>query len=160
FMWPLVWELLGSTDERGAYVHLSDGGHFENLGVYELIRRRCRYILVVDAAEDTTDTSESLANLIRLCRTDFGVRIDIDTTPLRRGEGGFSRWHCAVGTIHYDDVDPGAVTGTLVYLRSTLTGDEPADLRQYAASHADFPHRTTADQFFDEAEFESYRGLG
>ena len=156
----LLDELLGRTDAKGEYVHLSDGGHFENLGAYELIRRRCRFIIAVDAAEDWADASENLANFLRLVRTDFGIRIDIDTTPVKKGENGLSKWHCAVGTIHYDDVDPQAVAGTLVFLRSSLTGDEPADLKNYAANHPDFPHTSTAQQFFDEAQFESYRMLG
>src|SRR5262249_14145996 len=89
-----------------------------------------------------------------------GVRVDIDTSPLRKGPDGLSRWHCAVGTVHYEDVDPQAVSGVLVFLRSSLTGDEPADVRNYSAVTPAFPHHSTVDQFFDEAQFESYRALG
>ena len=154
-------EALGWTRADSDYVHLSDGGHFENTGAYELIRRRCRYVVVVDAAEDPADASENLANLIRLVRTDFGIPIDIDTSPLRKDAAGLSRWHCAVGSIRYDEVDQeDGVTGTLVFVRSSLTGDEPADVRNYAATHPPFPHHSTADQFFDEEQFESYRALG
>src|SRR5205085_12693867 len=80
--------------------------------------------------------------------------------PLRKDEKGLSRWHCAVGAIRYGEVDRDGVTGTLVFIRSSLTGDEPADLRNYAATHPPFPHHGTADQFFDEDQFESYRALG
>ncbi|HEV3438337.1 MAG TPA: patatin-like phospholipase family protein [Gemmata sp.] len=153
-------ELFGMTGSKDEYVHLTDGGHFENTGAYELIRRRCRYVIVVDAAEDTSDASENLANLIRLVRTDFGIAIDIDTSPLRQNDNGLSLWHCAIGAIRYDEVDPSGVTGTLVFIRSSLTGDEDPDLRNYAATHPPFPHQSTADQFFDEAQFESYRALG
>src|SRR5262249_35039541 len=145
----LLKELFGRTDARGKYVHLSDGGHFENLGVYELIRRRCRYIICCDAGTDRDDASENLANMMRLCRTDFGIRFEIDTTPLReQGEDGLSRWHCAVGTIHYEDVDPGAGRGTFLFIRATFTGDEPPDVRNYRRAHPDFPHQSTVDQFF------------
>lgn len=155
-------ELLGYTDAAQANVHLSDGGHFENTGAYELIRRRCRFVLLVDAAENTDTTSENLANLVRLVHADFGIRIQIDTAPLRRGgaDGRTSDWHCAVGAIRYDDVDAGGVIGTLLFLRSSLTGDEPPDIRNYAATNPAFPHHPTAHQFFDAAQFESYRGLG
>ncbi len=158
----LLWdELIGNTNEHGRYVHLTDGGHFENLGVYELVRRRCRFIVVCDAAEDALDASENLANMMRLVRTDFGISIEIDTSPIRKeGPDGLSRWHVAIGAIRYDEVDPNAVAGTLVFIRSSLTGDEPADLRNYAATHPDFPHRSTGDQFFTEEQFESYRALG
>ncbi|MBN9520314.1 hypothetical protein J0H58_17585, partial [bacterium] len=153
-------EFFGLTDEKGSYVHLSDGGHFDNSGVYELIRRRCRFVVAVDAAQDRDDASENLAALVRLVRADFGIRIEIDTTPLRKGPDGLSRWHVAVGLIRYDDVDDHALAGTLVFVRSSLTGDEPSDVRQYAATHPEYPHTSTADQFFDDAQFESYRMLG
>jgi hypothetical protein len=154
-------ELLGLTDEKGEYIHLTDGGHFDNSGVYELVRRRCRFIVAVDAAEDINDSSENLAAMIRLVRADFGIRIEIDTSPLRTDEKGLSRWHVAMGVVRYDDVDEDAAAGTFVFIRSSLTGDEPADLRNYAAVDPRFPHHTTAgNQFFDEVQFESYRALG
>jgi MFS family permease len=156
----LLNEALGNTSMSTDYVHLSDGGHFENTGAYELIRRRCRYVIVIDAAEDIADASENLANLIRLVRTDFGIPIEIDTTPLRVDENGQSQWHCAVGAIRYGEVDDKGVTGTLIFVRSSMTGDEPADIRNYAATHPAFPHNSTINQFFDEDEFESYRALG
>ena len=158
----LIWhELFGRTDENGAFVHLSDGGHFENLGVYELIRRRCRYIIACDAGQDRDSAYEDLANLSRLCRTDFGVRIEIDTSPIRwKGDERFGRWHCAIGQIHYDDVDPHETPGLIIYLKASMTGDEPTDVLNYAMMNPDFPHQTTADQFFDERQFESYRALG
>src|SRR5262249_27013174 len=151
FGWLLVDELRGRTDEKGDYVHLSDGGHFENLGVYELIRRRCRTIVVTDAGEDRHAASDNLANLIRLVRTDFGIRIQIDTAPLQEGPDGLTRWHCVTGCIHYRDVEPTngegqeAADGVLIYLRASLTGDEPADIRQYADRYPAFPHQSTVD---------------
>ena len=77
-------ELTGQTDSVSQWVHLSDGGHFENLAAYELIRRRCRYIVISDAGCDPTLAFEDLANLIRKCRTDFGIRIEIDTMPIAK----------------------------------------------------------------------------
>jgi hypothetical protein len=158
----LLSELLGKTDNQGNYVHLSDGGHFDNLGLYELVRRRCRYILAVDAAEDRGRTSDNLANAIRLCRRDFGVHIEIDTMKLaERGVTHLTEGHYAVGTIHYEDVDNGQQPGTLVYLKISMTGDEPSDLLEYHAKHQEFPHDPTLpDQFFDETQFECYRALG
>src|SRR5439155_23401709 len=108
--WPYLRELGGQTDAGWDYVHLSDGGHFENTGAYELIRRRCRHVIVIDAAEDAADASENLANLVLLVRTDLGIPIDIDTSPVRKDAQGVSRWHCAVGAIRYDQVDPSGVT--------------------------------------------------
>jgi GNAT superfamily N-acetyltransferase len=154
-------ELFGWTDDLGDYVHLSDGGHFENLGIYELVRRRCRYIVAVEAPADPSAATDSLANMIRLCRIDFGVRIDLDTNPLERtGTQSLSQWHCAIGIIHYEDVDGGELPGILVYIRASLTGDEPPDVQEYAAKNPAFPFQSTLDQFFNETQFESYRALG
>ena len=153
-------ELFGWTQAEGRYVYLSDGGHFENLGAYELIRRRCQYVIVSDAGQDPGHIFEDLGNLIHKCRTDFGIEIEIDLDAVRHGATNRCRWHCAIGRIRYDLIDRKAVAGTLVYLKPSLTGDEPADVLHYADSHPDFPHHTTADQFFDESALESYRALG
>lgn len=166
----LLTELFGRTNERKRYVYLSDGGHFENLGVYELVRRRCRYIVVCDGGADPDYEFQDLAGLVRKVRNDFGVRIEIDPSPLAPpGTDGHSTWHCTVGKIHYGDVDrpktavpadDDGYTGTLVYLKASLTGDETSDILNYADEHPQFPHQTTVDQFFNESQFESYRALG
>ena len=160
-LFSLVAELFGQTDETSRYVYLSDGGHFENLALYELIRRRCRFIFATDAGADPDLAFSDLGNAVRKCCTDFGIEIDIDPDEIRRDPGtGLSRWHCAVGRIRYDKVDPGAAPGILVYLKASLTGDEPMDSQAYAAKNPEFPHQSTADQWFSESQFESYRKLG
>lgn len=160
-LYRLLSELFGNTSDRSNYVYLSDGGHFENLGIYELVRRRCRLIVACDGGADTERTFGGLANAMRKCRNDFGVSISIDLDDFVFGAPEeHSEVHCAVGTIHYGDVDPGAPDGTLLFLKTTLTGDEPADVLNYKSAHPDFPNQSTADQFFDEAQFESYRALG
>lgn len=160
-IFSLVSELFGHTDETSRYVYLSDGGHFENLALYELIRRRCRFIVATDAGADPDLAFADLGNVVRKCCTDFGVEIDIDPAQIRRDPGtGLSRWHCAVGTIRYDKVDGRVPPGTLVYLKASLTGDEPVDDQAYEAKHEQFPHEPTADQWFSESQFESYRKLG
>ncbi len=158
---PLLSELFGRTDAANRYVYLSDGGHFENLGLYEMVLRRCHHIVVVDASCDRTSGFEDLGNAIRKIRIDLGVEIDISTDRLLPKTGSQkTEWHHAIGTIHYDTVDPGAQAGTLVYLKPSLSGDEPSDVREYATQHDAFPHEPTSDQFFDESQFESYRRLG
>jgi hypothetical protein len=158
----LVSELLGGTDSKGEYVHLTDGGHFENTGVYELVRRRCRYIIACDANTDRTASDENLSNLVRLVRIDFGIRIEIDTSPLQLDgdDSRLCRSHVVIGSVRYDDVDNGQSPGVLVYIRTSMTGDEPPDIRNYATVNREFPYTTSANQFFDEAQFESYRALG
>lgn len=158
---PLISEAFGLTDARHPYVYLSDGGHFENLGLYEMVLRRCRCILVIDAGCDPHSTFEDLGNAIRKIRIDLGIDIELDVDQLRRRPAmKTSGRHHTIGLIRYDKVDADAAAGTLLYLKASLTGDEPSDVQDYAARHPAFPHEPTSDQFFDEAQFESYRRLG
>ena len=193
--------------------NLSDGGHFENLGGYELIRRRVPLIVIVDAEGDPDYRFEGLATLIRKARTDFDAEIkfldleairrlrkDVSDNAadeadakaecwnefvgsldmLRRGtwseqqgpnaavEGGAafssvdrtrrSRAHAALATVSYGGQCD--ASSLILYVKPTLMGTEPADLRNYHEVHPDFPQQTTKDQFFDEAQWESYRKLG
>ncbi len=155
-------EWLGLYPLNGKFINLSDGGHFDNIGVYELLRRRCKYIIVADAEADQTMKFQALAYLIRLARIDFGIDIDIDISNLKlEADNAVSGQHCVVGTIVYPaDGDADMETGYLFYCKSSLTGDEPAHLNEYRVKHPSFPHQTTADQWFDEQQFEAYRELG
>jgi hypothetical protein len=137
-------------------LHLSDGGHFENLALYELVRRQCRYILVSDCGADPTIAFDDLGRALRRIRQDFGIDISIDVDPLKPDALGHSRQHVAVGRIHYSPTDQ----GILLYLKPTITGDEPADVLQYKTRNGAFPHEGTTDQLYDEAQWESYRRLG
>ncbi len=156
-------EALGHTDDRNSYVYLSDGGHFENLGLYEMVLRRCHTIVVSDAGYDPHCGFEDLGNAIRKIRVDLGIPIEFREVPIypRAGRGPApSGKYCAIGTIHYSQVDPDAANGTLIYLKPAFYGGEPRDIFNYASTTPAFPHETTADQFFSEAQFESYRALG
>lgn len=155
-------EMLGLSDSDSDYIYLSDGGHFDNLGVYELLRRRCKYIIACDAGADPTGTCTELAMLIRKARVDFGIHIEIDTSALvPNATTKLARDHVAVGEIRYPAIgDEPAGVGYLFYVKMTMRGDEPADILSYRNNHPDFPHRTTLDQFFSESQFESFRHLG
>ena len=154
----LMSELFGYAGTQRKYINLSDGGHFDNMGLYELVRRRCMYIVVCDAEEDGGYTFEGMANAIRKCRVDFGVVITLQTNGIAPAEAtGRSRVHAMVGTISYPGVD---ACGRLIYLKASVTGDEPIDVLEYKARFPVFPHQSTGDQSFDESQFESYRVLG
>jgi hypothetical protein len=142
------------------YVHLSDGAHFENLALYELVRRHCHYIIVSDCGADPEVAFDDFGNAVRRIREDFGVEIDIDLSPLKPNAARISKQHVAVGTISYDPRGDRKDNAILVYLKPALTGDEPCDITQYRTRNADFPHESTGDQFYDEAQWESYRRLG
>ena len=145
-------ELFGSAREKAAFLNLSDGGHFDNLGLYELVRRRCRVIIAADAECDPDLAFGSLGNVIRICEADFGAKIDIDVASIRKHpDTGVSTSHCAISKIHYDD----GTTGYLIYMKSSLTVDAETVVLEYKASHPDFPHETTADQFSSDDQLKA-----
>lgn len=157
----LLKELGASVDENSPFVYLSDGGHFENLGIYELVRRKCRLIVACDAGADPKYEFEDLGNAIRKCYIDLGVRIDIDTSEIKPSQEGTnkgrSKQNSTIGLIHYPN---GEKMGVLLYIKASMVENEAADIEHYKAIHPDFPHDPTANQFFNESQFESYRKLG
>jgi hypothetical protein len=125
------------------------------------VRRRCRLIVAVDVASDRLLAFEDLGNAIRKCATDLHVTIDLDVSRMELVKGtDLCGASCAAGTIRYSHVDAAGVDGTLLYIKPAIVGTENADLLNYRKSHPDYPHQSTADQWFDEAQFESYRALG
>ncbi|WP_155256363.1 hypothetical protein [Mesorhizobium loti] len=169
--WFFATETAGFLDEKQLNVYLTDGGHIENLGIYELLRRRCKVILAVDAEADPALTFPSLVGLQVMARIDLGVRIDLGwqtiqsgalaVTPSKpngaKGPPGPHGPHAAIGVIQYDDDDE---PGVLIYIKSSLSGDENDYILDYMRRNPTFPHETTVDQFFNEEQFEAYRALG
>jgi hypothetical protein len=137
-------------------IHLSDGGHFENLALYELLRRKTRYILASDCGADPQSKFDDFGNALRRAREDFGVEVDIDISVLEPNDKGLSRQHVAVGDIIYPD----GYRGVLLLFKPTMVGEEPGDVLQYKGRNERFPHESTGDQFYDEKQWESYRRLG
>ena len=162
FLWrvrpgALLLEATGRLDETHRWVNVSDGGHIENLAGIELLRRHCGYVILGDGEADPEHRFNGLATLIRSARIDLGIHVDIDVDALRLDERRLSARHWAVGRIHY----PGeSEPGHLLYLKSSVTGDEDEVIREYRHGQPSFPHEATADQFFDEGQFEAYRSLG
>lgn len=162
-VWHFVKESLGLTDSTSQYVYLSDGGHFENLGLYEMVLRRCRLIVVSDAGCDPDCSLEDLGNAIRKIRVDLGVKISLEKFEIFSRDdpaAKISGKYCSVGEIDYSTADPGGQKGVLIYLKPALLGNEPQDIFNYARTSEEFPHESTADQWFSESQFESYRALG
>src|ERR1043165_3699089 len=163
---PLGYELTGNTNDRCPWVYLSDGGHFENLALYEMVLRRCRYIVVSDGGCDPTFTYEDLGNAIRKIRIDLGVPIEIDSREMfprpKPGEPLRSGSYIATATIKYSAVDEGGRDGLLIYLKPSVykEGTLPRDVYNYAQQSPDFPHESPGDHFFSESQFESDRALG
>jgi len=161
----LLRELFGMVSDDAPFVNVSDGGQFENMGLYELVRRRCLTILICDAEADSAFSFQGIGMAIRKCRIDFGVEISIanldQILPDDKAKG-FSPLAYAEGTILYPNpTHPhNPIQGKILYIKSTLTGAEPVDLFNYKREHPAFSNESTLNQWFTESQFESYRRLG
>lgn len=154
-------EITGQMHERLPFINVSDGGHIENMGLYELLRRRCRYIVLIDGEADPQHSFGGLLNSIRMAKIDLGVRIEPDLSDLRLGIEPFKRAHFAMANIDYGDQENGKpVHGLLLVIKLALSGNESELLMQFRQLNPTFPHQSTAQQLFSEAQFEAYRALG
>ncbi|WP_210386118.1 patatin-like phospholipase family protein [Phyllobacterium sp. SYP-B3895] len=167
--WFFAMETLGKLNEKRLNVYLTDGGHIENLGIYELLRRRCKVIVAVDAEADPNMTFSALVNLEVMARIDLGIRIELPWQALQSSATGVTATalygpnglpgklgpHAVIGQIRYDDGQ-----GILIYIKASLSGDENDYVLDYKRHNPAFPHETTVDQFFSEEQFEAYRSLG
>lgn len=172
--WPkyLHKELWGDIDARGDIVHLSDGGHTgDNLGIVPLLQRRCALIVVCDFEQDPNYEFDSFNNAVRMANIEENIQIEIDlreiVPPGDEKERSLSRKSVAEGRIRYPrkgEQNP-EFEGKLIYIKSSLSEPDdkqklPVHVLNYKTSNAAFPHQSTADQFFDDAQFEAYRALG
>lgn len=173
---PGLFGLLGwGFDENSRFIELSDGGHFDNTGIYELVRRRARVIVFSDGSADRECTFDDFANAVERVRVDFGVSIKLDADtgmeqmlPGSAGKGvfqekyGLAKRGFAVGEILYPDPASrtGIAKGVFYYLKTILTEELQADIYGYKGANPTFPDQSTTDQFFDETQFEAYRELG
>ena len=159
-------EMLGAVHERTHYVNLSDGGHIENLAVYELLRRQCKFIVCVDAGMEPKMECADLMRLQRYATIDLGIRMHFDPTDLTLLPTTYSRAYAVLVKLDYapEHAENGTETsdklGWMLYLKLALTGTEPRYVLDYRRQNPAFPHQTTVDQFYDEAQFEAYRALG
>lgn len=160
----LLAEAMMETNERDRYLYLSDGGHFDNLGLYEMLRRRCHTIIVSDATADPEYSLEDLGRSLRLAKIDFDIDVIFEPPMPFKGRGSKPgapiepAVYCSIGRIRYPECDK--PNGLLIYIKPMLGNDVPADILAYSAGNARFPHDTTANQWFTESQFESYRALG
>lgn len=174
----LLGRCMSETPDQ-SYVELTDGGHFDNLGLYELVRRRLDTIVVSDAGEDRNFQFTDLGNAIQRVRVDFGVDIRFEEEcdlsglipePIARGRMGerygVSHRGFAIARISYPEViKDGQIQhetkdGLLFYIKTSLIKGLPADIYAYKSEYPTFPDQSTGDQFFDERQFEAYRELG
>jgi hypothetical protein len=156
--WYLFKELVGSHRFDDRWVYVTDGGHYENLGLTELLERRCTEIFCFDASGDSTDTFGTLAEAMRIARARLDIEIDIDPSALRPDEDGISRVGVCAGTVRYaGDPEP---SGWIVLAKLAVPETAPFDIRDLARTLPKFPNHPTSDQLYTDQKFEAYRALG
>lgn len=178
--WPyLLRELFGRFRRQRPFLYVTDGGHWENLGLVELVRRRCDEIYVVSAAGDGDRSFATIAEAIALAREQCRVDIQVDLSPLRapvadppdtpparqllrRGKDGALKPQPVAPATHAVGwfERPGGGRGRILFVEANLTADMPWDVQAHAEASTVFPDDPTTDQFFDHRQLESYRRLG
>jgi hypothetical protein len=149
----LLRELLGLNQLNLPFLYVTDGGHYENLGAMELLRRGCTEIYCFDASKDELD---ALGDMISLARSELDVEVEIDPEDLRPDKEGISKKDCVEGAIHYPD----GTKGRIYYARPAVTEKAPADVTVYHRQDPRFPRDPTGDQLYTGQRFEAYRALG
>jgi hypothetical protein len=170
--WYLFKELFGLTSVNDRFLYITDGGHYDNLGLIELLRRGCTTIFCLDAGGDPSGTYSALGEAIALARSELQVDIDVDPSPIKPGSDRISAQDSVLGRYRFrvtpERNDPGAAAadehtrwvGELVYCRAAVTEDAPWDVRAFHDNDKRFPYHSTFDQLFNDQKFESYRALG
>lgn len=168
-LWPVytIEELLSQTTDLLPFCYLTDGGHFDNSGVYSLIQRGCNFVVYSDCGADPTPTLDDIGNLIRKVRIDFQTEITFEKDELLTFRDNPPSAHFITGKIEYAKAHADAIglpederTGTIIIVKPNRTAGASADVQQYGWTNVTFPQQSTADQWYDEAQFESYRKLG
>lgn len=178
----MLWaEAVGHTSYRSTWICVSDGGHYDNLGLVEALWRGAENVLVLDASGDKANTWYTLGGAIALAKVDAGVNIDLTPTEmcgdpvppgkkarkLAPGEviqpwthGPFKRITGWQGAVEAQNGQVPADEGTIWVCKLGWWADAPWDVQAYARQHAEFPGQSTMQQLYDGAEFDAYRVLG
>lgn len=149
-------EALGGTSSKHRFIYLTDGGHWENLGLVELLRRRCTHVLCFDASADSTGNGLDIGRAIAIARSDLGAEVTLDPTPVMPNGNGRSKEVAVPGKITYPD----GQEARLVYAKAVLTTETSWDLQAFKERDARFPNHSTSQQVFTDEQFEAYRSLG
>jgi hypothetical protein len=169
-------EVAGVYDDRDRFLLVTDGGHYDNLGLVELLRHRCATVICIDSSGDAPPLAGALSEAITLAREELDVVVTLDhpralvpgggppldpASPLATLNARLSEACVVTGTVSYPAQGPeAAFDGRIVIVKTTLTGQLPYELLTYAVSNPVFPHDSTGDQWFDHGQFNAYHALG
>jgi len=151
--WYVLKEGLGLVSTKGRFIYVSDGGHWENLGLTELLRRECTHVVLFDASSAGLG---GIGQAMAIARAELGVEFDFDPRPTSPGDGDLAESPVAVGSFRYRD----GREGDIFFARSELWPEAPADLQLLAAHESQFPHHSTSRQLLPGKLFDAYKALG
>jgi hypothetical protein len=160
----LLWTMAaGRLSYRDTWMYVTDGGHYDNLGLVEALHRGADRIVVLDASGDKADTWFTLGGAIALARADAGVDIKLDPATMSKpglDHGQVVRpW--AYGTFTRANPEDGLPwQGRIWVCKLGWWDGAPWDVLAYARSHPTFPCDSTVEQLYDAKEFEAYHQLG
>jgi hypothetical protein len=158
-------EAAGRLSYRSTWMYVTDGGHYDNLGLVEALRRGASNIVVLDASGDKADTWSTLGGAIALARTDAGVEIELDPTTMVRGGRNLAPGQVVRPWAHGRFRRPEPVSGLpqqghIWVCKLGWWTRAPWDVLAYARQHPTYPCDSTVEQLYDATEFEAYQELG
>jgi hypothetical protein len=149
-------EAVGALSLKKRFIYLTDGGHWENLGMVELLRRRCTHLLCFDASADQVMGGQDIGRAMALARSELGVDVRLDPRPTMSVDDSGSDDSAVLGSVVYPD----GQEGRLIYAKATLPRNATWDLHAFKSREGKFPNHSTSQQFFTDEQFEAYRSLG
>jgi hypothetical protein len=165
-------EMAGANPRAGRFIYASDGGHFDNLGLVELLARRCDWIWAIDASGDAIDTFSTLGQALAIAQAELGITVDIDPRVMAPSADAprFVQATSCRGVIHYparpaDPADPTSVAfpakdATLVVVKAGVPPDAPWDVAAFHRANPTFPCDPTSNQLYGAPRFDAYVSLG
>ena len=152
----LLREMAGQMNENLRFLNLSDGGHIENLGAYELLRRKCKFIICVHGGASLGTERGDLQRLQRYAKIDLGIELEYDLSELQPDAARQVRAYATLVKIKYSEDE----IGWMIYLKPAITGGEPPYVLDFRCAVPEFPNEGLLDQAYSEEKFEAYRALG
>jgi hypothetical protein len=156
----LFYEIFGRHPLRSRFLYATDGGHVENLGLVELLRRNCTTIVAFDASGNAQDRLSTLGEAIAQARSELCIDIQLHSPTELTVWDKDTRLNTTdhiTGTIHFPNRRK---PGLLVFGKAVVTADAPWDVQAYLAKDPEFPTHGTVDQLYTGETFDAYQSLG
>lgn len=165
---PLLWwrEFRGRHYISSKYIYVSDGGHYENLGIVELIRLGCHEIWSFDASNDDRGTWRSLAESLNLAASELGCTIEGDFSAFESAPEDEDPRRRLIRDTHTSVTITGVIGGAQAWscvlhvVKLGMSAQTNPVVTELAARYPKFPYDSTVNQIYSAERFDLYRQLG